>query len=516
MNDNTFHAAKAANFDPKRKLVFRYGITSTQCCLFGPAFGQPCSIDAQCPGAVCQAFGGQAEIGGNDLIVWNTIFQGSTLMHELGHTLNLHHGGDNDANCKPNYLSVMNYDHFVIQRLDGSDVIDYSPPRQPNGARGSAPLDPLAENSLSETSILDPADPQSFLVYTDAAARKRQSLVGAAVDWNGNGVPGQSGLTVNIDTSDLTSGYPAACTNTDLNTLTGHDDWLNILLPFQQFAESAMGPINPVPGPEPTDDQILAHRRALNTTDLAIAATGPAGPYEAGVQLTLPYSVEVTNQGPNPALPARVRDTLPPGAVLVSHDSRCLQETPGQLTCDFVGLLAGTTTSASLSVTTTASCQGGLPTPIVNRARVDNASQFAGADPQPANNTASVSTAVKDTTPPALALSATPSVLWPPNHQFVPVTIAVTSTDVCDTNPAIRLVSITSNETPDAKGSGNTSPDVRGAAFGTDDRQFEVRAERSGAGTGRIYTITYEAEDHSGNKTTRTVTVTVPKSQSSP
>ena len=33
---------------------------------------------------------------------------------------------------------------------------------------------------------------------------------------------------------------------------------------------------------------------------------------------------------------------------------------------------------------------------------------------------------------------------------------------------------------------------------------------------GCIYTITYEAEDHSGNKTTRIVTVTVPKSQSSP
>src|SRR5205814_1562038 len=83
------------------------------------------------------------------------------------------------------------------------------------------------------------------------------------------------------------------------------------------------------------------------------------------------------------------------------------------------------------------------------------------------NNTASVSTAVKDTTAPTLTLSATPSVLWPPNHQFVPVTITVTSTDVCDSNPAIRLVSITSNETPDANGSGNTSPDVRGAAFGT-------------------------------------------------
>jgi uncharacterized repeat protein (TIGR01451 family) len=135
-------------------------------------------------------------------------------------------------------------------------------------------------------------------------------------------VPGQTGLTVNIDTSHAT-GYPALCTNGDFNTLTGHDDWLNIVMPFQQFAESASGPVNPSDGPEPTDEQILAQRQLLNTTDLAIAATEPAGPYEAGVQLTLPYSVQVTNQGPNSALPARMRDTLPPGTVLLSHDSRC-------------------------------------------------------------------------------------------------------------------------------------------------------------------------------------------------
>ena len=37
--------------------------------------------------------------------------QAGTLMHELGHTLGLYHGGagTNDYNCKPNYLSVMNY-----------------------------------------------------------------------------------------------------------------------------------------------------------------------------------------------------------------------------------------------------------------------------------------------------------------------------------------------------------------------------------------------------------------------
>mgnify|MGYP001769098295 CR=1 FL=1 len=35
--------------------------------------------------------------------------QGGTLMHELGHTLGLRHGGNVETNDKPNYLSVMNY-----------------------------------------------------------------------------------------------------------------------------------------------------------------------------------------------------------------------------------------------------------------------------------------------------------------------------------------------------------------------------------------------------------------------
>src|SRR5262249_62099428 len=49
------------------------------------------------------------------------------------------------------------------------------------------------------------------------------------------------------------------------------------------------------------------------------------------------------------------------------------------------------------------------------------------------------------------------------------------------------------------------------AAFGTDDRQFLLRNERSGTGRGRIYTITYSATDASGNTTLRQTTVTVPR-----
>jgi hypothetical protein len=35
--------------------------------------------------------------------------QAATFMHELGHNLGLHHGGDDDIRYKPNYFSIMNY-----------------------------------------------------------------------------------------------------------------------------------------------------------------------------------------------------------------------------------------------------------------------------------------------------------------------------------------------------------------------------------------------------------------------
>ena len=50
--------------------------------------------------------------------------QKGTLMHELGHNLGLLHGGNNDINCKPNYLSVMNwafqFPTYAINPLDYS------------------------------------------------------------------------------------------------------------------------------------------------------------------------------------------------------------------------------------------------------------------------------------------------------------------------------------------------------------------------------------------------------------
>jgi uncharacterized repeat protein (TIGR01451 family) len=517
------YAAKATNFDPRRAMVFRYGVVSTHCCTGGPNAGNVCLIDVQCGSAKCQLSGGRGEIGGNDFVTWNyDDFLGSTLLHEIGHTLDLHHGGDVDDNCKPNYLSVMNYDHMELQRLNGTTFIDFSPPLRPNGSRGSAPLPPLAENALDETAlVLDPSDTDTLVKYTDANRLKRLSPVGQRIDWEGDGDKTGTGLTVNIDTSNKANNYPELCENTDFRSelpnppgpLTGHHDWARVSLPFLQFANSDDGPVNAVDVDEPNERQLRQQFEAVNTTDLAVATNGDPGPYEAGSEVELGYVVKAENQGPAPALPLLVEDTLPAGATLVSTAPACTATATGTLNCRHDGVLEGEAVEVPISIKVTGTCTAGIPVAIVNRANVANGYPRAGADPDPADNTSSFTTQVVDTTPPQLTVTASPAQLWAPNHTLVTINVAVNVIDVCDDSPDVRLVRVTSNEGTLADGSGHTSPDVAGAAFGTDDRTFQLRAERSGINGGRIYTVTYEAVDRSGNVTTATTTVTVVKSQ---
>jgi hypothetical protein len=116
---------------------------------------------------------------------------------------------------------------------------------------------------------------------------------------------------------------------------------------------------------------------------------------------------------------------------------------------------------------------------------------------------------IQDTEAPTLTLALSPARLWPPNHQMVPVTASVGVTDRCDPAPTVTLVSISSSE-PD---SGREGGDIQGAAAGTDDPAFALRAERAGAGQGRTYTVRYAATDAAGNRSEQTATVVVPHDQ---
>ena len=120
---------------------------------------------------------------------------------------------------------------------------------------------------------------------------------------------------------------------------------------------------------------------------------------------------------------------------------------------------------------------------------------------------------IEDTTPPVITVSLSPVVLWPPNHKLITIVAEIEVQDVCDPAPTVRLLSISSDEPDDDLGDGATNGDIEGAALGTDDREFRLRAERQGTGDGRVYTVTYEAEDSSGNTTQAQATVEVPKSR---
>jgi hypothetical protein len=117
---------------------------------------------------------------------------------------------------------------------------------------------------------------------------------------------------------------------------------------------------------------------------------------------------------------------------------------------------------------------------------------------------------VVDRLPPLIkSATAHPNVLWPPNHRMVEVQLRAEIKDFCD-DAKWKIVSVTSNEPVNGLGDGDTSPDWEIVG----DHKVKLRAERSGKGNGRIYTITLRAEDSAGNQSPpKIVYVTVPKSQ---
>jgi hypothetical protein len=108
--------------------------------------------------------------------------------------------------------------------------------------------------------------------------------------------------------------------------------------------------------------------------------------------------------------------------------------------------------------------------------------------------------------PDCSAAEPSKALLWPPNHKFVSITIdGVTDGD--DDSISLTIEGITQDEELNAKGKGdgNTSPD--GVIDGD---TAEVRAERAGTGDGRVYEISFTADDGNGGSCTGSVTVGVP------
>lgn len=110
-----------------------------------------------------------------------------------------------------------------------------------------------------------------------------------------------------------------------------------------------------------------------------------------------------------------------------------------------------------------------------------------------------------DTIAPVLSdITVNAPVIFPANHKMRDIRLTYTATDNC--TPATTTVSVSSNEHDNATGDGNTSPDWEVV----NNHRVKLRAERSGLGEGRVYTITVTATDAYGNASTGTVSVSVP------
>ena len=247
---------------------------------------------------------------------------------------------------------------------------------------------------------------------------------------------------------------------------------------------------------EPDAEELEAARLSLSrktTPGIVLDQTGPATGKPGDV---LTYVANVTNTGRGPALSAVLTQISPDATAHVTE--------PGTIA-------VGTQVMHTMTFTVpAAACPGSFTGATSTLAFKD----FA-AVPLLASDT--VALQILDVAAPSVEVTLSPNGLWAPNHKFQQVQATIVVTDNCDPNPAVRLVSIVSNEPATGViGQGDNGPDVEGAAYGTDDRTFGLRSERgTGRGnTGRVYTVRYRVTDTSGNSTEKTATVTVPTSNS--
>ena len=148
----------------------------------------------------------------------NRDMQAGTFMHELGHTLGLHHGGIDNTTYKPNYYSVMNYmwQYPRDYLRPGSWGLVYSP----------VALPALNKAHLNEAVGLNPQPgdyPVVIVPYSRSETEYGYATLapGVAVNWDGEGdSSGYANSYVDINWFEGKQG--------DGTVLQGYADWPNL------------------------------------------------------------------------------------------------------------------------------------------------------------------------------------------------------------------------------------------------------------------------------------------------
>lgn len=216
------------------------------------------------------------------------------------------------------------------------------------------------------------------------------------------------------------------------------------------------------------------------------------------------YTVSVTNEGTAPAAPFVVNDTLPAGTTFVSCHATgggICGGSDNERTINFDTLAPES--SATITLVATVECS------LADGVELDNTATLHLLTPDPEDEEGeneTMSILVSNPPPSITGVAASPATLSPPNHKMVSVTIGYNVTDNC--GPVVTKLRVASNEPANGTGDGDTAPDWEVL----DEHHVLLRAERSGNGSGRTYTVTITATDSANQSSSRQVSIKVPKS----
>jgi hypothetical protein len=265
---------------------------------------------------------GCAEIGGNDFVVslgtWavvvdhnvgNTDQQAGTFMHEVGHTLGLRHGGGDNINCKPNYISVMNYTRQGYN--PALRVLDYS--RGVYGVPLAGGGIGLVKSNLNETDGIRRGDPiQSGptigvvnIAYGPLALGQlavnpatNSSGVSLGMDWNRNKVTGDGVFSKDIDQATSSSGgcpvtQKDPLTQQEVTVLVGYNDWANLQYNPRVSVDVSDGARTPLEkSPDETQPEITYETaRGMSRWRMDAKGNDPKNLIVRSVQNTLPVAI---------------------------------------------------------------------------------------------------------------------------------------------------------------------------------------------------------------------------------
>lgn len=544
-----FQQIKNLYFSPERGNVFHYAV-------FGHSLGQS------------GLSGISRGIPASDFIVTlgsftgTVIEQAGTTMHELGHNLSLLHGGGDGLNQKPNYLSVMSYS-FQLRGLLLANFfgkIDYS----------FEELPPLLETALNEPLGLNgsPAITPYGTVYFCSELERWAFYANAPIDWNCSGSPSGIGIIADVNGDRILTTLPGF---NDWESLVfdggaigsfGQDAEQPTQTPVEEITDEEAARLAVPLAVKVTSPSLVAQLAGTSQSyDFVVRNVGTgADTYHLALASSLgwanPGSVPATLVlGPGQSATLSIQVTIPAGTAANTMDEVTLTATSEQTSriSDAATLspyVPENPPIANAGPDQRIECSSQNGTPVVldgSGSRAPSGGtlvyQWTGPFPEGGGTVSGarptvtlplgVSTItlrvndgivdsypdtvlvnVVDTTPPVISVSVTPKSLWPPDHAMKEIRAAVTATDLC-TPPSVVLASVTSSEPDDAPGGGDgaTQNDIQGAAIGTPDFLFSVRAERAGSGPGRVYTARYTARDSSGNQASAQDQVKVPHNQ---